>query len=166
MVLHEFPLSLRCWVGDLDDQQLIQRAYETTPPAQWEHWVRYDNDFEKKRTSRVHLSREWLELLAQLGSHRITERFGIAGLKVDFSLHGGGCHVVDPGGYRVDLYYSNGGSQASVSDAAGPFTFSNVPMGLHAVRVVKTSNPNAGNTMVEDTVVVRPGTTNAGELWF
>jgi len=78
----------------------------------------------------------------------------------------GGKTVVDPNGYRVDLYYANSGVEASVRDGAKPFTFSNVPMGLHAVRVVKTSNPNAGNTMVEDTVVVRPGTTNAAELWF
>jgi type II secretory pathway pseudopilin PulG len=74
--------------------------------------------------------------------------------------------IVDPSGYRVDLYYVNSGVEASVSNAATPFTFSNVPMGLHAVRVVKTSNPNSGSTMVEDTVVVRPGTTNAAELWF
>lgn len=78
----------------------------------------------------------------------------------------GGKTVVDPGGYRVDLYYANAGVQAVVSDAAAPFTFSGVPMGLHAVRVVKTSNPNSGSTMVEDTVVVRPVTTNAAELWF
>jgi prepilin-type N-terminal cleavage/methylation domain-containing protein len=78
----------------------------------------------------------------------------------------GGKTVVDPTGYRVDLYYANGGDEASVSDTATPFTFSNVPMGLHAVRVVKTSNPNLGSTMVEDTVVVRPDTTDAAELWF
>jgi prepilin-type N-terminal cleavage/methylation domain-containing protein len=78
----------------------------------------------------------------------------------------GGKTVVDPAGYRVDLYYANAGTQASVSDIASPFTFTGVPMGLHAVRVVKTANPNAGMVMVEDTVVVRPGTTNAAELWF
>ncbi len=74
--------------------------------------------------------------------------------------------VVDPANYRVDLYYANGGTQAVVSDASAPFTFANVPMGLHAARVIKTNNPNNGSTMVEDTVVVRPGTTNAAELWF
>jgi prepilin-type N-terminal cleavage/methylation domain-containing protein len=78
----------------------------------------------------------------------------------------GGKTVVDPAGYRVDLYYANSGAQASVSDSATPITFSNVPMGLHAVRVVKTVNPGAGSVMVEDTLVVRPGTTNAVELWF
>ena len=74
--------------------------------------------------------------------------------------------VVDPSGYRVDLYYTSSGSQSSVTDAGTPFTFTAVPMGLHAVRVVKTVNPGAGSVMVEDTVVVRPGTTNAAELWF
>jgi prepilin-type N-terminal cleavage/methylation domain-containing protein len=78
----------------------------------------------------------------------------------------GGKTLVDPGGYRVDLYYASAGDEAVVSDGSTPFTFSNVPMGVHAVRVVKTSNPNSGSTMVEDTVVVRPGTTNAAELWF
>jgi prepilin-type N-terminal cleavage/methylation domain-containing protein len=78
----------------------------------------------------------------------------------------GGKTVVDPSGYRVDLYYANDGSEAVVTDAAGEFTFSNVPMGLHGIRVVKTSNPFVGSVMAEDTIVVRPGTTNAAELWF
>ena len=78
----------------------------------------------------------------------------------------GGKTVVDPTGYRVDLYYASNGAQTSVSDAGGPFTFSNVPMGLHAVRVVKTSNPNSGTIVAQDTVVVRPGATTAAELWF
>jgi prepilin-type N-terminal cleavage/methylation domain-containing protein len=74
--------------------------------------------------------------------------------------------VVDPAGYRVDLFYANDGQESQVTSASPPFTFSGVPIGLHAVRVVKTTNPNLGSTMVEDTVVVRPGTTNAAELWF
>jgi hypothetical protein len=74
--------------------------------------------------------------------------------------------IVDPVNYRVDLYYANGGDEAVVSDSTAPFTFANVPMGLHAVQVVKTKNPGSGNVEVEDTVVVRPGTTNAAELWF
>lgn len=78
----------------------------------------------------------------------------------------GGKTVVDPGGYRIDLYYANGGSQAVIGDTGAPYTFANVPMGLHAVRVVKTTNPAAGSTMVEDTVVVRPNSTTAVELWF
>jgi hypothetical protein len=73
---------------------------------------------------------------------------------------------VDPAGYRVDLYYTDGGGEASVSDAAGPFTFSNIPMGLHAVQVVKTSAPGAGSIVAQDTIVVRPNGTTAAELWF
>lgn len=78
----------------------------------------------------------------------------------------GGKTIVDPAGYRVDLYYASGGSEASVSDSGGPFTFSNVPMGIHAVHVVKTNNPGAGNIVAQDTIIVRPASTAAAELWF
>lgn len=74
--------------------------------------------------------------------------------------------VVDPVGYRVDLFYASNGSQAVLSDTAPPFSFTDVPMGLHAVRVVKTSNPGAGNVAAEDTIVVRPGSATALEIWF
>lgn len=73
---------------------------------------------------------------------------------------------VDPNGYRVDLYYPNNGGEASLSDTTAPFSFSNVPNGPRAVRVVKTSIPNAGTVVSEDTVVIRPGQTTAAELWF
>jgi general secretion pathway protein G len=74
--------------------------------------------------------------------------------------------VVDPTGYRVELFYPSGGAEASLSDTAAPFSFSGVPMGVHAVRVVKTSNPNAGSIVSQDTIVVRPASTTAAELWF
>ena len=74
--------------------------------------------------------------------------------------------VVDPAGYRVDLYYPSNGTEASLTDASGPFSFSNVPAGPRAVRVVKTTNPNQGAVVSEDTIVVRPGSTTAAELWF
>jgi len=74
--------------------------------------------------------------------------------------------IVDPAGYRVELFYANNGSQTSVSAESAPFNFSNIPMGLHAVRVVKTSNPFAGSVVAQDTVIVRPGSTAAIELWF
>lgn len=74
--------------------------------------------------------------------------------------------VVDPVGYRVDVYYASNGVEASVSDTAAPFTFANVPMGLHAVLVVKTTNPQAGSVVGQDTIVVRPGGTTAIEVWF
>jgi prepilin-type N-terminal cleavage/methylation domain-containing protein len=74
--------------------------------------------------------------------------------------------VVDPTGYRVELLYASGGTETSLSDTAAPFSFSNVPMGVHAVRVVKTSNPNAGSIVSQDTITVRPTSTIAAELWF
>jgi prepilin-type N-terminal cleavage/methylation domain-containing protein len=74
--------------------------------------------------------------------------------------------VVDPPGYRVDLYYASNGVQNALSDTAGPFSFTNVPLGVHALRVVKTANPGAGTKVAEDTIVVRPNGTAAAELWF
>ena len=74
--------------------------------------------------------------------------------------------VVDPAGYRVDLFYASNGQENAVSDAAGPYSFSNVPMGLHAVRVVKTAAPNSGAVVAQDTLRVLPGATVAAELWY
>jgi general secretion pathway protein G len=78
----------------------------------------------------------------------------------------GAVTLVDPAGYRVDLYYANGGVESSIVDAAAPFSFSNVPMGVHAIRVVRTINPGAGTVVAQDTIVVRPSSTTAAELWF
>ena len=78
----------------------------------------------------------------------------------------GGKTVVDPAGYRVDLFYANGGVEAALGDTASPFSFSNVPMGVHAIRVVKIANPQAGAVVAQDTLVVRPSSTTAVELWF
>lgn len=74
--------------------------------------------------------------------------------------------VVDPAGYRVDVFYASSGTQTSVSATMRPFSFANIPLGLHAVRVVKTANPGAGNVVAQDTVIVRAGSTTAVELWF
>lgn len=74
--------------------------------------------------------------------------------------------LTDPGGYRVDLYYADNGVEAFLSDSTAPFSFSNVPMGAHAVLVVKTSNPQAGSTVAEDTIVVRSNSTTAVDMWF
>jgi hypothetical protein len=65
--------------------------------------------------------------------------------------------LVDPAGYRAELLYANSGAEATLTDNAPPFSFSNVPMGIHAVRVVKTTNPNAGSIVSQDTITVRPG---------
>lgn len=78
----------------------------------------------------------------------------------------GGKTVVDPVGYRVDLFYASNGAELSVQDLASPFSFTNVHMGIHAIRVVKTANPNLGLVVAEDTIVIRQGSTTAVELWF
>ena len=74
--------------------------------------------------------------------------------------------IVDPTGYRVDLYYPSDGRQEVLSDYDAPFSFTNVPVGPRAIQVVKVGNPDAGEILGEDTVVVRPGSTMAAELWF
>jgi competence protein ComGC len=78
----------------------------------------------------------------------------------------GGKTVVDPDGYLVELFFADDGNQRGVQATVAPFTFSGVPMGLHAIRVVKTSNPKAGSVVSEDTIIVRPNATTAVELWF
>ena len=72
--------------------------------------------------------------------------------------------VVDPAGYSVTLYYSNSGAQASVVDSTSPYVFDNVPMGLHWVRVTKTSN---GQVQVEQMITSQGNSvTTPVELWF
>ena len=78
----------------------------------------------------------------------------------------GGKTVVDPAGYRIDLYYASDGAEQTVQTVAAPFSFANVPMGIHAIYVVKTAEPDAGTVVAQDTVVIRPGSTTAVELWF
>jgi general secretion pathway protein G len=73
---------------------------------------------------------------------------------------------VDLNGYRVELLYALNGSEAEITDNNAPFTFTNVPIGIHAVRVVKSNNPNSGSVVGQDTIVVRPGSTLAVELWY
>lgn len=78
----------------------------------------------------------------------------------------GGKTVVDPAGYRVDLFYAGNGAELTVQDVASPFSFTNAHIGIHAIRVVKTAAPNAGLVVAQDTIVIRPGSTTAVELWF
>lgn len=42
--------------------------------------------------------------------------------------------VVDPAGYRVDLFYAEHGKEADVQDTSAPFTFTGVHAGVDAVR--------------------------------
>ena len=72
--------------------------------------------------------------------------------------------VNDPAGYVVDLYYSNGGTQSVVRDNNPPFRFDNVPMGLHAVQVVRTQG--GGQVVAGETISLRRGAAALLELWF
>jgi prepilin-type N-terminal cleavage/methylation domain-containing protein len=98
--------------------------------------------------------------------------------------------VVDPSGCRVELFYASNGSENVVSDNSSPFTFTNVAMGVHAIRVTSCSANGNGNGSGnlpwwwpwtggggggttsdgegegQDTIVVHPGSTTAVELWF
>lgn len=75
--------------------------------------------------------------------------------------------VVDPAGYDVTLYYSNGGIQASLLDPASPFVFDNVPMGLHHIQVIKRTSPNIGSIVARETILTQGnGRTTPVELWF
>jgi prepilin-type N-terminal cleavage/methylation domain-containing protein len=53
--------------------------------------------------------------------------------------------VVDPAGCRVELFHASNGSENTASDSSAPFTFTNVPMGLHAIRVTSCSVSGDGN---------------------
>ena len=70
--------------------------------------------------------------------------------------------LVDPNGYSVELHYASNGAEATLTDTSSPYSFTNVPMGVHAIRVLK----NGASAVAEDTVVVRPGGSAAAELWF
>jgi prepilin-type N-terminal cleavage/methylation domain-containing protein len=103
--------------------------------------------------------------------------------------------IVDPDGCRVELFYASNGSENAVSDSSSPFTFTNVPMGIHAIRATSCSTSNtgggsgsgsgswpwpfpwpwsgggggttsSGEGTGQDTIVVHPGSTTAVELWF
>jgi prepilin-type N-terminal cleavage/methylation domain-containing protein len=74
--------------------------------------------------------------------------------------------LTDPPGYEVQLFYAGNGQQQSLITGASPYNFTNVPMGLHAIQVVQTTQPGAGTVVSQDTITVRPGSTVSVELWF
>ena len=79
----------------------------------------------------------------------------------------GGKTVVDPANYDVKLYYASNGAEAVLTDSFGPFVFQNVPMGLHAIEVVKTTAPNKGSVVAQTTVVsLGGGQAQLVEVWF
>ncbi len=62
------------------------------------------------------------------------------------------------------LYYANGGGEAFLIDGAGPFVFANVPMGLHALRVIRRSS--GAVVSQETTVSSGGGQSTLVTLWF
>jgi prepilin-type N-terminal cleavage/methylation domain-containing protein len=75
-------------------------------------------------------------------------------------------YTLDPAGYTVRLYYSNGGRQAYLDDDIAPFVFENVPQGLHAIVVLRMKK-DPPLAVVQDTVQVPGGgATRLVELIF
>ncbi len=83
----------------------LRAAAGAVPPAAWPHWVRYDTPDQRKRTTRDrHLWPGPLQQLFALLTRRdfirqLEELTGITGLVQDPTLHGGGVHVTDAGGF-------------------------------------------------------------------
>lgn len=76
----------------------------------------------------------------------------------------GGKTINDPAGYDVRLYYSNDGAEAFLTDGAGPFIFTSVPMGLHAVQVIRRST---GAVVSQETIAsAGGGQATLLTLWF
>ncbi|HNV02687.1 MAG TPA: prepilin-type N-terminal cleavage/methylation domain-containing protein [Vicinamibacterales bacterium] len=75
-------------------------------------------------------------------------------------------YTLDPAGYAVRLYYSNGGVQASLDDAVPPFVFENVPQGVHAIAVLRMKS-DPPQIVAQDTILVfGGGSTRLVELIF
>ncbi len=73
-------------------------------------------------------------------------------------------YTVDPPGYEVRLYYSDGGRERFLADNIAPFVFEHIPQGIHAVQVVRLKDAQA---VVQDTVqTFGAGATRLLELVF
>jgi type II secretory pathway pseudopilin PulG len=75
-------------------------------------------------------------------------------------------YTLDPAGYTVRLYYSNGGREAFLDAPAAPFVFENVPQGIHAIVVLRMKN-DPPLAVAQDTIQVPGnGATKLVELAF
>lgn len=97
---------LKTWaIDDVTSPALLDAVASGIPGADWPHWVRYNNDIERKRTTRDvwRLNDAACRLFAWLASaewvQRLEQLSGISGLFPDPTLHGGGLHVSGNGGY-------------------------------------------------------------------
>lgn len=99
------------WVENSDG--LWAKVFAEVPGPEWTGWeASYDNDLEcRKRTRREPLGpychglfQSWNSAWAAAWLEELT---GIDGLEADPTMHGGGIHVTDPGGYlAVHLDYA------------------------------------------------------------
>src|SRR5579859_1087415 len=104
MQIQEYKAPFRHWlVTDFFNwSKDLRRVFEEIPPAEWPHWVRYNNDCERgKRTCReVERIGEFTNgLFAGLNGCNWSDLVGIPNLHPDPTLYGAGIHVTDPGGY-------------------------------------------------------------------
>jgi prepilin-type N-terminal cleavage/methylation domain-containing protein len=73
-------------------------------------------------------------------------------------------YTVDPPGYEVRLYYSDGGREQFLADNLAPFVFENIPQGIHALQVVRLKD---AQMVLQDTVqTFGAGATRLLELAF
>lgn len=92
-------------VEDAVPDWMITAALAEMPTPEWPLWVKYDNDIEKKRTTRDVM--QWPQSLQNLYRYLVTpsavgqvaEITSIYGLRPDPTLHGGGFHICDKGGF-------------------------------------------------------------------
>ncbi len=112
MEARQSSVPFRHWVIDgLTPALLLRQCVAEIPSAAWPKWVVYANESECKRTTRDldRLGPATVEVFRQLQTRRVVDIFGdwlAANLEPDPMLHGGGIHVVDPGGWlRPHLDY-------------------------------------------------------------
>ncbi len=72
-------------------------------------------------------------------------------------------YTLDPPGYEVRLFFSNGGQEAMLADNIAPFIFENIPQGIHAIQVCRLKKDQI---VVQDTIQVHGGATKLVELIF
>lgn len=107
MKITEQHVPFRHWlIDDTVNARLLRTVAGGLPPPEWDGWVRYDNDSERKRTTReIHrLSNACCRLFWVLASRELIDRLAdLAGIEepltADGTLHGAGIHCIDRGGF-------------------------------------------------------------------
>lgn len=96
----------RHWIfDDVISHDHLCELHGSAPLVDWPKWIRYDNGLECKRTTRDvwTLAEPLFDLFAVLLSAEMAKTisglFGIGPLQADATLHGGGLHVMPPGGF-------------------------------------------------------------------